>query len=383
MKTSYFKTGVLLFLATTSISFAAQAQDFLQSAGTMFFSPIEGQRYGIEVELMGLSQRQVVDIMARHFGGTEVQVDSKNIRLTNSKLGKALDIKIEVNETSDDPTIDWSKHSKGIVIEIVTDPITFEEVKLLDQGLAEVKKAGGIGTEGKNPISIQVNYGMVQKQTADQQAKDLVNILRNYFNPAHQQQIKAVSNVPAERWDYLKPYSDGFMKKIFDPKYNPTAHELFVDFFYRQALEFLSESPSQKRAAWLMSEAEVRHRIATLPEVDSQGKPLGPYKVHTTIIKLNQLKIASLLLTWFPEDPYTRKIVDHKWIKPAPLIEYRIANNDFDVESKVRWATGIYRMSKTYGAIDHDTFMSRATGKSVQEVRAARKGKMCEHAFFF
>ena len=135
-------------------------------------------------------------------------------------------------------------------------------------------------TENSNPVSIQVNYGIKQDSSLDEQAKDLISVLRNYFSPNHQKQIKDVLKVPDIRWAYLRDYSKGFMSKVFDPGYNPTAADLYFDFFYRQSLEV---SMNGDQSVWTMSKDEVKSRIEKLK-----------YPVHVEIIKLNQLKIASL-----------------------------------------------------------------------------------------
>ncbi len=361
MKTQSLKTGVFILLVALTLSPSAQAIDFLQTAETEFYAPMPEQRFGIEIELMKLSQQRVVDLVIQDLGGTSAVIDKKTMRIKGSKIGN-IDIKIEVNETSDDPNIDWSKNSNN-VIEIVTDPILEKEVIELERTLALIEKSGGMGTEKSNPISIQVNFGMMHEMPLNKHATLLLNILRNYFDPSHQEQIKDVSNVPANRWPYLRDYSKGFMSRVMNPNYRPTAEQLFFDFFYRQTLE---NSMSNKAAAWSMSENEVRNLIA-----DTN------YKVDVQVIKLNQLKIASLLVAWFPNDPFAQSIVKHGWIKPAKLIEYRVANNDFRVLGKVRQAIGIFQASKNLGHIHHDEYMAKKLNMSVQEVRNTRSGLKC------
>lgn len=365
MKTQSLKTSVLVFVAATSLAISAHAVDFLDSAEKHFYAPMENQRFGIEVEMMGLSQEKIVEIVQNRFGGIAGISDAKNtITIKRSKLGD-IDIKLEVNETSDDPNIKWDT-SKN-VIELVTQPITYEETVLLDETMKDLKRAGAIGTNGINPISIQINVGMMNG-TPDQQAKEVVDLMRNYYRPDHQDQIRAKSQVPAERWLYLQDYSEHLIKKVFDPNYKPTAAEFFFDFIYRQSLE--KTLTHNKIAAWTMSEADVREMV------EKSG-----YKVHVEITKLNQVKIASLLLKWFPNDPYTLSILKQGWIKAAPLLEYRIFNNDFEVAKKVRQVVGIHQATKKYGPFDHDTLMAAKMKVSVKTIKNSRKAMMCEGLF--
>jgi hypothetical protein len=365
MKTQSLKTSVLLFLATTSFAVSASAVDFLDSAERHFYSPMQNQKFGIEVEMMGLSQEQVVQIVQDRYGGITGISDAKNtIRIANSILGN-IEIKLEVNETSDDPNIKWDT-SKN-VIELVTEPITYEQTVELDKAMQELKKAGAIGTNGINPISIQINVGMMEG-TPNQQALEVVDIMRNYYRKSHQEQIRASSLVPNERWLYLQDYSEHLMAKIFDPKYKPTAEQFFFDFIYRQSLE--ETLVHNKQAAWTMSEADVRALVEK-----------SNYKVHVKITKLNQIKVASLLLKWFPNDPYTKAILKQGWIKAAPLLEYRIFNNDFEVAKKVRQVVGIHQATRKYGAFDHDALMAEKMHVSVKTIKKSRAAMMCEGEF--
>lgn len=365
MKTQSLKTSVLLFLATTSLAISASAVDFLDTAERHFYSPMQNQKFGIEVEMMGLSQEDIVKIVQDRFGGIHGISDAKNtIRIAHSRIGD-IDIKLEVNETSDDPNIKWDT-SKN-VIELVTEPITYEQTVELDKTMQELKKAGAIGTNGINPISIQINVGMMEG-TPDQQAKEVVDIMRNYYRRSHQEQIRAASVVPTERWLYLQDYSEHLMAKIFDPSYKPTAEQFFFDFIYRQSLEETLQH--NKKAAWTMSEADVRELVEK-----------SDFKVHVKITKLNQIKVASLLLKWFPNDPYTKSILKQGWIKAAPLLEYRIFNNDFEVAKKVRQVVGIHQATRKYGAFDHDSLMAEKMHVSVKTIKNSRKALMCEGQF--
>jgi hypothetical protein len=365
MKTQRLITGLLLLVVTTSLSAPAYAIDFLATVQKYFYAPMPNQKFGIEVEMMGLHQKTVVDIVRNRFGGSPSISDEKGtIKLSGSTIGD-IEIKLEVNETDDDPT---KKYEFGGVIEVVTAPIDEEQVKLLDGVLAELKNAGAVGTDGVNPISIQINVGMMEG-TPEQQVKLVVDIMRTYYKESHQEQIRAALNVPANRWDYLQDYSKGFMNRLFQPGYNPTAKEFYFDFIYRQSLE--ESLKHNKEAAWTMSEASVRTMI----------EKLG-YPVHVKITKLNQIKVASLMLHWFPEDPYTKSILKQGWIKAAQLLEYRIFNNDFKVWPKVKQVIGIHRVAKLLGrSFDHDTYMAEKLRVTVPDIKASRSNMMCQGQF--
>lgn len=372
MKTQRLITGLLLLVVTTSLSAPAYAWDFLDTIQKYFYAPMQNQKFGIEVEMMGLHQEVVVRIVQNRFGGiTGISDDKGTIRIGNSVIGH-IDIKLEVNETDDKPD---SKHEFKGVIELVTEPITEEQVKLLDVVLEELQQAGAIGTNGVNPISIQINFGMMEG-TPDQQAKLVVKLMRLYYKKSHQEQIRASLNVPKGRWAYLQDYQEGFMNRLFERGYSPNAKEFFFDFFYRQSLEIAMKDPvfglqDIKESPWKMSEAEVREIIAKLG-----------YPVFVEIIKLNQMKVASLLLTWFPDDPMTKAVLKQGWIKAAKLIEYRIFNNDFKVWIKLKQVIAMHRIAMFFDRVfDHDTWVSKKMGISVQEIKNSRSSMMCEGQF--
>ena len=356
MKTITKIVNITLLVCLGLITSTANAVNFLYSAETSFFRPIPNQKYGIEVEMVNMSQQNVAQILIQNLGGTPSQFDNKTLVISNSKIGR-IEVKVEVNETSDDKTIDWSNKSDQ-VIEVVTDPISYELINSLDIALEALHKSGAKGTEKSNPVSIQINYGMMQSGTPAEKTKDLLSILRNYFSPSHQLQIKNVLKIPDSRWPYLRNYSKGFMTKVFDPNYNPSAEDFYFDFFYRQSLELSSNGD---QSAWVLSKDAVRQQIEKLD-----------FPIHVQIIKLNQLKIASLLLYWFPQDHFSKVILKHGWVKAAPLIEYRNANNDFKVAEKVRQATGIYLSSKKYGYYNHDKLMSNLSGVSITDIQNLR-----------
>jgi hypothetical protein len=370
MEKMNFKATVASILLSSIIAVSAGAKPvhlgYLETAESAF-KMIPNQGYGLEVEMTNMEMERAAEIIVARVGGVATRIDKKTIEILGTTIGNKLAdkkgrilVKLEVNETSDDPNAKWDPAS---AIEIVSDPIVFEqEVKDYHDIIQDLKAGGAHGTfgpDGKiNAVSIQVNYGMMEG-TADERVTKALNIARNYLSPNHQDQAMENLEIPAVRKPYLKPYSKGLMKKLFTHGYNPTAKEFYFDFFYRQSLEFAMNGD---QSAWTMSESEVRYRIKGLQ-----------YPVDVTVIKLNQIKIASLLLFLFPDDPYTKAVLKQGWIKKAPLIEFRNNNNDFDVMKVVRQTTGVVIMTEKLGVYDNDTEVERRYLLTPEEIWNSRK----------
>ncbi|MNS92418.1 hypothetical protein D3C72_1265560 [compost metagenome] len=313
--------------------------------------------------MTNITMQDAVDILVKRLGGSYYNFDAKTIRIEGSKIGR-IDVKLEVNETSDDKTIDWKKLNPKAVIEIVGAPLNDVATQHYSLAIQDMEKAGAIGTfdlKGDiNAVSTQINIGMIG--TPEQKVRMALNYAINYFSPNHQAQIQHTLQIPEVRKPYLRAYSPGYMKQIFTAGYNPTPEQAFFDFFYRQTLE--KELGQMGEWAWKMSEAEVRRRV----------KALG-YPVHVDIIKLNQLKLASLFLYLVPNDPMSEAVLKQGWIKAASLIEVRNDNNIFDVMTSKRRARGIYALTEKYGVYDNDTLVSETKGISKELLLKVRRSQ--------
>lgn len=376
MEKMILKTSIVsLLLSIISISASARNPKPVQygflATAERAFEVIPGQTYGLEVEMTRLSMERAAEIIVARLGGKAQRIDYKTIEITGTKIGR-MEVKLEVNETSTDPNVDWAKVYPDAAIEIVSDPILFEkgQVRLYHDVIQDMKAAGAQGTFGSdgkiNPVSIQVNMG-IDTKNAQAAVDKALTISMNYLNENHQPQIMADLQIPEIRKPYLQPYSEGLMERMFSGNYHPTAEQFFFDFFYRQSLEF----ELKNKSPWKMSDAEVRARIIALG-----------YPVHVEVIKLNQIKVASLLLHLFPNDPYTAAVKEQGWIKAAPILEFRNTNNDFDVMKAVREATGVVVMSQYYQVYDNDTLVAERSGFSREQIWEIRRAQGADRSTF-
>jgi hypothetical protein len=369
------KHYVFSFLIGTSLIFSSlpgQAVHLLHTAST-FAEYAEDIRVGIEVEFTGLSLTETLKIV-QGFGGGQVTKKDKKIKTTLKEINASgmvfneaiipewviqttnmgeITIKVDNNQVDDNSTL----NPQDTVLELVTSPIRKAQILKLQEVISALKNHGAKGTADGEAVSIQYNTEINAGNLASYKWQSLIDLMRVYLNPRHREQIDAHLEVPDFRKDYISLYSKGFQARLFDPQYKPTSRELFDDFFYRQSLELLGH-----RDAWDID-------IKTAQQILlSQKNPVVPL-----VVKQNKLRISSLLAMAFPEDPITKIYISSGWINPAPLVEWREFNNDFNVVDHYREVMGLMYMTKRYGSFDHDTLMSQLSGIEEPMIRDLRK----------
>lgn len=370
MEKKNLSARVLSYLLINLVATSAFAQyeptpvfhGFLETAEAAY-EPSMLDKDGPEVEMTNISMERAAEILVRRLGGHSFRFNAKTIRIEGSKIGR-IDVKLEVNETSDDKTIDWKKMNPNDVIEIVGKPLNHVATRHYSRAIKALEKAGAIGTFGPNgqinAVSAQLNIGMTG---TPQYMVDLgFDVARTVLSPNNQALGQHTWQIPDSRQPYLRAYSPGFMKQLYTSGYRPNEKEAFFDFFYRQTLE--KELGEMGEWAWKMSEAEVRRRIIALN-----------YPVHVDVIKLNQFKLASLLLYLNPDDPYAEAIRKQGWIQAASLTEFRNDNNVFNYMTTKKRGRGIVSLVEKIGVYDNDTLVSETLGISKEELWRVRRSQ--------
>jgi hypothetical protein len=357
----------LILVFSISVSFSAFADDVLDVV-SFFHDPQDPIRVGIEIEFTGISIDEAMVVIQRVLGGkldysdipwemkiTEADGTIKDVqlvyhrgRLKKSSVGGRLVIKPEYNDTSGITSLE--NMNKKVIIELLTDPgpIQFPGVVELQKALDALKAEGAIGTRNDVAVSLQVNVEIGEGKRENFKARHIVNLLRNYMREEHRSQIMERFNVPDIRLPFIQPLSPGFMDRLLDPNYDPTLEELKDDAIYRQLKELLGE----RKRAWSAPIEEIRQEVLKyIIDTDAFSSKDSPL---FRVIKFSPIKVASLLLYSFPEDPLARLVTKNLWIKLIPAVEFRDRNNDFDVITAVKQAVGMVRASETYGSFVYD-----------------------------
>jgi len=340
------------------------AQDFVTDAQNFFVdSTIQERRFGIEIEFYGLPDSQIESLIIEHFQARLKSRTENGAAIFETPFGEVkLVIEGQAWRYENDP----ARYQKQLASdkvqaprEIVFPPLFYKDIPRIEGLVRALKARGALGTDETHAVSTQVNVEMPLLTEDQRNVDNLVNLMKVYFNPEHAKQAQALLQIPVIRREYIKNFSDGFLQKLANPQYQPTARELFDDYFYRQSLEALGF-----RDAWSLPIQEARDLLLAQPN------PVMPQ-----ILKMVRLRVSSLILLAFADDPLAEKILASRWIKPVPVVEYREFNTDFDIRSSIDRALGLTRSAQLYGNYDHDELIAQITGIIPQDLKRLRERK--------
>lgn len=366
------KWARIFLIALISLTHAGHSADLLTTAENTFYNS-DNTRVGIEVEFTGLEINKVVSLVSRALNAkatsrfipmktTLKEYDAQGNAVYNEELlqefvlqteslGEVI-LKIDNNMVSDTGEID----PKAAVIELVTAPIREPQVVVLQELMDRLKKAGAQGTSHEHAVSIQTNVEIAEGKIDQVDWKQIVNTIRAYVK--YEKQIDNSLQVPAIRRKYLKQFTPGFIAKVLDSDYKISARGLYDDLVYRQSLEYMGKP----KAAWNLPIEEVRKRVM------AQKNPIVP-----EVVKQNRLRLSSLLMKAFPDDPMSKLYNDSGWAKARPLIEFRERNNDFNVMAPFKQSIGLIQAAKQYGYYDLDRLLYSISGVEEDTVKTLRK----------
>jgi hypothetical protein len=356
--------SIWLFCGLSLLPAVSHGQFFLVSEGNSFVDDQARQkRLGIEVEFKGLTDTQISDLIKKSYPEAQVSGDIASGLTFKTRIG-IIKVVIEgqAYKYENDPVKFHEQKARDLIEaprEIVFPPVTYDEILRIDHMINKLKEAGAKGTSPDLAVSLQVNLEM-RELTDQHNVKILLDMMRNYLRPEHRSQIDSLMQVPANRTAYILDFSPGFMKKLENPSYSPSPREFYDDFMYRQSFELLGHAD-----AWTAEISDVRARLLAYA---------GEAAVVPRVMKMNKLRVSSLLLMAFPDDALTKRVIESGWARPMPVVEFREFNNDFKLLSKVRWSLGLARASEQFGAYDHDKLFSDLSGVGTADIKRMRDG---------
>lgn len=339
----------------------ASAVDLLDSARNIFFNPQSKTRFGIEAEFTGIAPEKAAEVLRKRLGGTisvkNAGTEDQYLVIAGTRIGTVI-VKPEKNETSE---VSVPIHER--LFEVVTEPLRLPELETLQWTMKGLREAGGRGTSPEVAVSVQVNLEVGEGMREKVEVQNIVNLLRSYVRPEHREQIASHLKVPEKRKPFLQPFSEGFTDRLLDPNYQPTERELYDDYIYRQSLERLGEGK-----AWTMPISEAKQKLL------EKENPVVP-----EVVKLNLLRISSLLMFLFPEDPMSKLYQEKGWAVPRPIVEFREFNNELDVTAPVKEAMGLMEAAKKYGYYDHDSLVYALSGIDPASLASLRERVRTTH----
>ncbi len=309
------------------------------------------KRVGVEIELTGLTQGRVAAILQETLGG---QIEEEKIPYnykdyqglprvyikTDLVIKKAriplLRIKLEDNCRTDEELSDIVCPPK--VIEVVTSPLTWPQVYVLQRALDRLKLNGASGTTAEQAVSLQVNVEMGTGQIDKIDTEKVLKILRNYLQEENHREIEQRLQVPDIRKAYVGRPTPGFLKRLFSADYHPTRHQLYMDSMYRSCLEQLGDPK-----AWQYTDQEASAQLSARVKEKN-------FEILLPVIKWNFVRYSSLMMFLFPDEWLSRYLFATDWFKPYPILEFREPNNDFKAVDTVEWILEFVAASESEGA---------------------------------
>ncbi len=340
-------------------------------SGRKFFDEKKMPRVGLEVELSGLNEKKIVEILQKTLGATVEEkakeysyvdpITKKTVSATWSTYKIKAPGMARIHVKPEPNTLDNGDFAKAVretrTFEIITDPYHYDQVEKFQKALDALKAAGAVGTNSDTPVSIQVNVEMLDERNPSVVVEDILSILRNYYRPEHYRQINDEIPLPKAREAYVGPYSPGMMEKLFDSTYAPSFEEFYDDFFYRQSAEYL-----EYEGAWSDSIDEVSAYIKANLKKDDFTKILR-------VFKWNDIRVSSLLIGNRPDEWMSKFLLDSGWVAPHPVFEFRRPNNNFDALSAVRSAVGMVERSRAVGEFQFEAVLAAEHGLRAQDVK--------------
>ncbi len=333
-------------------------ESVLDTFADAHYSP-GNSKVGIEIELTGLPINRILELlidpgvlggkveekprylkMKEPVAGLADVVAVPGYKIRDSKAGKLL-VKLEGNELT--PSESFDKVLAASVTEIVSSPIEKQEmIDALQRALSVLEANGAIGTADRNAVSIQVNWEVVpEAEVKSLSPMVIVNILKTFLAPLNRQIIASELNVPSFRQRYLGNLTPGAQDKILSSSYRVISwRDLYDDLVYRQLAELLIG----RKAAW--SEPIDKIRPIVFSAVRSKGLPF-----LLPVVKWGYVRWSSILLLAVPDDPISKYLVESKWFKALPILEFREPNNDFKVVRAVRRLVSLAQVTKRDGAM--------------------------------
>ena len=183
---------------------------------------MKAQRFGVEIEMTGITRAAVADILADRFG-TEVSspaYDGYHTRKVEDRQGRTWKVMRDGSISEERTGYDRSWASDEYKVELVTPPLNYEDIEELQEIVRTIRKAGG-----KVNSSCGIHVHVDGANHTMESLKRLVN-----FFVARQDLIYEALNIGgrADRW--CRKMSSGLLKQMKKNKAN--SKELMEKIWY-------------------------------------------------------------------------------------------------------------------------------------------------------
>ncbi len=244
---------------------------------------------------------------------------------------------------------------------IVSDSISAEILARLGRSLKLADH------EDPRYVFVAVDPNRVAGWSGSDAAKALRNLIATFSHRANVKILRDVAVYHGVAAKDLPSYvSQGFLKRITDPKYLPSQAGLFFDFIYRQTAERLGYS----KKAWSSPANEIRSLVMSRLAMAEKNQSL-PLVLRQLIN--SPVQLVHYFKKQHPNDPLLQRLVLHLPKLPDGRIVFRSVTNDMDLHEAASGAVGALQAAVKYGAYDHDRLVTALSGLDTDAVRDLRE----------
>ncbi|MRI82845.1 MAG: amidoligase enzyme [Nitratiruptor sp.] len=255
---------------------------------------------GFEIEYTGLRPKESGAIIVQLFGGELQEIDEYEVRVVGTKFG---DFSIYIDsvylrsshqnylfkEADLFKELVYSLSEIVVPYEIVTPPIPFSQLELVEELRIELKRCGALGTSA----SILYAFGMhINIETYTYEAKELRDLLRAFV--LMQDWIKEYIQVDLTRklsW-FIEPFDQDYIELICQQDYDPDLDGLIED--------YIRYNPTRNRALDMLPLfVYLRPNILErLPKQKITPRPTFHYRLPNSKIDEEDWSIAKEFNVW-------------------------------------------------------------------------------------
>lgn len=249
----------------------------------------ERRRLGVEIEFSGLSLARLCDLVPARTGGELDLVSDYEAKVTGTRWGEfviELDYAFlkalgrEQAEPGAEPPNHLEELSESLLaalarqvvpFELVTPPIAFDELEVVDQLVADLRDAGARGTSYSPLYAFGVHLNI---ELPDVEAATVTRYLQAYTLLYDWLRQRCHPDLSRRLSPYIEPFPSDYARLILQPDYAPDMHQLIDD--------YLAHNPTRNRALDMLpvfahvDEARVR---ATVDDDRIKSRPALHYRL--------------------------------------------------------------------------------------------------------
>lgn len=308
------------------------------------------RRAGFEFEFGNLPIAETASALQMALGGSVESISPFEAVLHHSALGRlkierdadllkstryrktleSLGIEFTPGSVAHDIETNIDNASRMLVpCEVVTDPIAFADLGLLDQLVATLNALGAEGTQE----SIIYAFGLHINPSLP--TEDSVDILRfvQAFLLLHGWLVETAGTDRTRRYltPYIDPFPQQYLERVLDSGYRPDTGELIDDY-----LEF---NPTRNRALDMLpilTHLDAERVMAALPADERRlvkGRPAFHYRLPDCKINVPGWSVATPWNHWV----YIEKLAEDEALLTELISAWQIHYSEFRLAQNSRW----------------------------------------------